>query len=245
MPDWDVVLAHYREPRVLRTRATATAFHVRSAGNMLVVTTGSGSERPIAPIEMQRAWPFIRRGTPKSEWKRVSDNSSYLESIHDDLREASDPPDDFDAALQRGLDRERIRDQAEEIERLRDRSAQLGDALERLRELENRLEAAGRDMEELPRLRAKLAQADDAKRSLRDQVYELRQKLAEAPRGAAPTKATEPSDDAARENKLASELRSVKSERDRLLVETRRLHALEATLRSKRECSPPASTRPL
>ncbi|MBX3031592.1 MAG: hypothetical protein KF809_15705 [Chloroflexi bacterium] len=86
-PSFDDVLARYVTPHRLRTRATGTMFTVQSHGSQLVVTPQSGIGRVVAPEEFRAAWPFIERDEPKAMWQSISKNTSYLESIHDDLVE--------------------------------------------------------------------------------------------------------------------------------------------------------------
>ena len=121
LPPWGDVLTRYAEPHVMRTRATGTPFRVRTHDNELIVTTAGGSDRPIPNREFVAAWSFIDGDAPKSAWKHVSANSSYLEAIYDDLREHSrDAPQPAADDLEAGLMRQRIRDLEEKIAFLRD-----------------------------------------------------------------------------------------------------------------------------
>lgn len=89
IPSAAALAERYKTARVLRTRATGTPFRVRSVTGRLVVTTTSGSDRDITPDEIIKCWPYVERAAPKNAWKHLSNNSSYLESIYDDLRSQS------------------------------------------------------------------------------------------------------------------------------------------------------------
>jgi hypothetical protein len=112
-PEWTAVLRRYSAPRVMRTRATQTAFRVRSEGDLIVVTTGAGSERAIPRTEFEAAWSYLERDAPKSQWKHVSANSSYLEAVFDDFADEArrHSPDGFDdTVLTTGLLRQEVAD---------------------------------------------------------------------------------------------------------------------------------------
>jgi len=120
-PSWSDVLDRYFEPRVLRTRATGTPFRMRSVDEDLIVTTVGGSNRLIPNAEFHAAWSYIDREAPKSAWKHVSSNSSYLESVYDDLREAGDAPQrPVQREIEMGLLRQEVKDLEETIAFLRD-----------------------------------------------------------------------------------------------------------------------------
>lgn len=155
MPHWSTILAAFLEPSVLRTRATATAFRVRADGNFLVVTTGAGNDRVIPGAEVTRCWPLAERNAPRVEWKRHTENSSYIESIYDFLRESTSPAEEIDDALETSLARQRLQDQDALIARLRARLADLEDQRDRIAKLEERL----REMS------AEVVQADATRRA--------------------------------------------------------------------------------
>ncbi len=86
-PSFDDVLTWYASPRQLRTRATGTMFTVRSQGGQLVVIPSSGFGRGISRDEFRNAWPHMERDEPRSKWQHLSNNTSYLEAIHDEVAE--------------------------------------------------------------------------------------------------------------------------------------------------------------
>jgi len=64
-----------------------TPFMVRAVNGELVVTPGSGIDRSIGQQEFMTVVPFILRGDPRTRWKHLTNNVSYLDAIVEDLRE--------------------------------------------------------------------------------------------------------------------------------------------------------------
>jgi hypothetical protein len=72
----------------MRTRTMGTPFWVRTENDEIVVTTAAGNDRSVRWDEIDATWAHIARGDPRSVWRSLTNNSSYLESIYDDLTEA-------------------------------------------------------------------------------------------------------------------------------------------------------------
>lgn len=81
----DTVASRYRELWTLRTRATGTPFRVIWRSGELIVIPTSGNERVVTAEELRRTWPLIEAGARRTALKEVSNNSSYLEAVFDDL----------------------------------------------------------------------------------------------------------------------------------------------------------------
>ena len=84
---WGGVLARYRTPRRLVTRARRAPFEVVSVGDALIVTPASGRARPITERQWERSLPLLDRAG-RAPLLEASFNSSYIEAIADDLRRA-------------------------------------------------------------------------------------------------------------------------------------------------------------
>lgn len=80
-----LLASRYREPRTLRTRATGTPFRVVWRSGSLIIIPGSGIERSVELEELRSAWPMIVAGATRTALKAVTKNSSYLESVCDDM----------------------------------------------------------------------------------------------------------------------------------------------------------------
>jgi hypothetical protein len=85
IPAWTDVLARYRTPTELLTRARRRPFRVASVGQSLVVTPSTGHERTITEREFERAVPLIDR-SGRGPLQTATFNSSYVEAVIDDLR---------------------------------------------------------------------------------------------------------------------------------------------------------------
>ena len=77
--------SRYAQATTLRTRATGTPFRVVARQERLVIIPTSGNERLVDPEEIRRAWPLIAKGATRTALKAVTNNSSYLDAIFDDL----------------------------------------------------------------------------------------------------------------------------------------------------------------
>ena len=81
VPSWSQILARYRAPTRLHTRARRAGFSVVSAGNMLVVTPDStGRSRNLTQADFERAAPLLDRAG-RGDVNEASRNSSYVEAI--------------------------------------------------------------------------------------------------------------------------------------------------------------------
>jgi hypothetical protein len=85
LPAWPAILARYRAPAELVTRAQRRPFRVESVGSSLVVTPSTGRARTIHAHEFERAIPLIDRPA-RAPVQAVTFNSSYVEAIIDDIR---------------------------------------------------------------------------------------------------------------------------------------------------------------
>lgn len=84
-PPWSQVLARYRAPRRLATRARRAAFVVVAAGEALRVTPeSSGRARNVTRADFERAAPLLDRAG-RGEVNEASRNSSYVEAILEDI----------------------------------------------------------------------------------------------------------------------------------------------------------------
>jgi hypothetical protein len=84
---WRGALARYRLSSRLETRARQAPFSITSDGDALVVTPGTGHPRRITEVQFERSLPLIDRAG-RAQLLEVSFNSSYIEAIVDDLRQA-------------------------------------------------------------------------------------------------------------------------------------------------------------
>ena len=80
------IAARYGDLRTLRTRATGTPFRAVWRSGQLIVIPTSGNERVITVSELRDAWPLIAGGATRTVIKRVSNNSSYIDAIYDDMQ---------------------------------------------------------------------------------------------------------------------------------------------------------------
>lgn len=85
VPAWPAILARYKTPRDLATRARRRPFQVASVGSSLVVTPSTGRLRTIHEHEFARAVPLID-GPTRRPLQSATYNSSYVEAIIDDIR---------------------------------------------------------------------------------------------------------------------------------------------------------------
>jgi predicted nucleic acid-binding Zn-ribbon protein len=81
-------------------------FTVHSDRGRLIVTPSSGIGRVIPGTEFQAAWPYLEREAPKQAWQHVSNNTSYLEAIYDEVVEELPTLESFVAARVRAASRE-------------------------------------------------------------------------------------------------------------------------------------------
>jgi len=182
---WDLVATRYETSRQLRTRATGTPFRVRFEDGLLVITTTSGSDRAVSRKELEASWPFLERDAPRSAWKHLSNNGSYLDSVFDDIREMhstqtqavpalNGAQSQVAIAVELGIRDEEIRDLHNALTEQRDLEAEV-------QELKTRLQAHARE--------SATAQADFATAAhestietgrLKRRVRELERSLADA-----------------------------------------------------------------
>jgi hypothetical protein len=85
VPTWRDVLLRYQTRRDLVTRARRAPFSVKTAGSVLIITASSGLQRRITQSEFERSLPLLD-GASRAPLMEASYNSSYIESIVDDLR---------------------------------------------------------------------------------------------------------------------------------------------------------------
>ena len=220
------------EPRRLRTRASGTPFWVRSDGQTLIVRPSSGFERVIRQDEFIRCLPFIQEQAPRARWKHLTNNSSYLDSIVDEIGSsdgASSPTisgETFDDALRRGLRDEELDDLRNEIASLRSRLAdaqsQAASAEERQRlvHLEQELAATR------ARARATERRAEEQGTALSaadERVRKLERRLAATRHQPAPS-----TDDVELRRELKAALEAVDAARERRDIEIRLRQATQA-----------------
>lgn len=84
---WRAALLRYRTPTDLVTRARRRPFSVRTDGAALIVTPATGKPRPITERQWERSVPLLGRAG-RGVLLEASFNSSYIEAIVDDLRQA-------------------------------------------------------------------------------------------------------------------------------------------------------------
>lgn len=84
LPAWQAILARYKTPKELATRARRRPFRVASVGSSLVITPSTGSPRTVHEREFARAIPLID-GPTRGPLQAATYNSSYVEAIVDDI----------------------------------------------------------------------------------------------------------------------------------------------------------------
>jgi hypothetical protein len=85
IPARPAILARYKTPRELATRARRRPFQVTSVGSALVVTPSTGRPRKLHEHEFEQAVPLID-GATRGPLQSATYNSSYVEAIVDDIR---------------------------------------------------------------------------------------------------------------------------------------------------------------
>lgn len=165
--------SRYRELRTLRTRATGTPFRVIWRDGHLIVIPGSGVERVVTPDEITRTWPLIRDGATLTTLKQLSNNSSYLEAIFDDVSALQEPASLVGGALETPLAPVSV----DEIDRLTRRLEESGEQVEDLR---HRLKSSEDRVVELDRHRQLAISSTDGLASTIDRLTKrLRESEAE------------------------------------------------------------------
>lgn len=86
-PTWHTALNRHSVPRALATRARRRPFSVESAGAALIVAASTGTCRRITQRQFEESLPLVDHA-PRAPLQAVSRNSSYIEAILDDMRDA-------------------------------------------------------------------------------------------------------------------------------------------------------------
>ena len=168
-PSAAVFASRFQAPRTLRTRATGIPFRVVWRGDELVVIPSSGIERRVSTAELRRAWPLIAAGATRTALKLVSNNSSYLDAIFDDLQDTkrvpgADPKPVPPSASAEQLDGAAVgllRTAQKEIAELRGQLSGGQDARREIAELRVQLRRAQDAGPEIAKLRRDLRSAQD------------------------------------------------------------------------------------
>lgn len=166
--EWTSISHAFSSPRRLRTRATGTLFWVKASNSEFTITPGSGRDRVVPRAEFAACWPFITDDQPRSNWRHLTNNASYLEAVFDAVEGASERERPTPAEPS-------ARDAAPLVD---SRQLRIGILEEQVHDLQRQLGDVDSLREDIPRLRSKVRALESTSEGKEREIERLRTELA-------------------------------------------------------------------